>query len=394
MIDGIASTRVASAASPNGSESIAGAVLRRLRSSADALIVPCLAFFVSIVLFGVFLVGVGANPLDVYAEMYRGAFGSWFSFQNSLQRSTPLMLTALATALPARLGLIVIGGEGALVIGGVAAAGAGLAFANGNPTGVLVAMIVASALAGGFWIGLAGALRALRGVNETISSLLLAYLGIALMNHLVEGPMRDPSSLNKPSTAHIGEQNMLGMIPALDVHYGLLYGLVACVLCWLLLEHSVAGFSIRIAGGNPRAARLVGLNVPKLVIVVCAIAGAMAGLAGMIEVAAVHGKANASLAAGYGYTGILVAFLARHHALAIVPVALLLGGISASGGLLQRAFNLPDATVNVLQGILFVVVLASETYRGKLRWPGRSATAEQAEQARKELSTSAPVGAE
>jgi len=96
--------------------------------------------------------------------------------------------------------------------------------------------------------------------------------------------------------------------------------------------------------------------------------GTAAGLAGMVEVAAVHGKANASLAAGYGYTGILVAFLARQSPLAILPVALLLGGISASGGLLQRTCNLPDATVNVLQGMLFVVILASETYRGKVDW--------------------------
>jgi ABC-type uncharacterized transport system permease subunit len=146
---------------------------------------------------------------------------------------------------------------------------------------------------------------------------------------------------------------------------------VACLFCWLLMDHSVFGFSARIVGGNPRAARLSGLHVPKLMIIVCALAGAAAGLAGMVEVAAVHGKANASLVAGYGYTGILVAFLARQSPLAILPVALLLGGISASGGLLQRAFNLPDATVNVLQGILFVVILASETYRGKVDWFSR-----------------------
>ncbi|HTV23382.1 MAG TPA: ABC transporter permease, partial [Polyangiaceae bacterium] len=121
--------------------------------------------------------------------------------------------------------------------------------------------------------------------------------------------------------------------------------------------------------GNPRAARLSGLGVPSLIIITCAIAGAAAGLAGMVEVAAIHGSANASLMAGYGYAGILVAFLARHNALAILPVSLALGGISASGGLLQRTFGLPDAAVNVLQGIAFVVLLASETFRGQIRLP-------------------------
>lgn len=158
---------------------------------------------------------------------------------------------------------------------------------------------------------------------------------------------------------------MLGPLPGFDVHYGLLYGVVACLLAWLLMDHSVFGFATRIVGGNPRAARLSGLAVPRLLITVCALAGAAAGLAGMVEVAAVHGNANASLAAGYGYAGILVAFLARHSPLAILPVALLLGGINASGGLLQRTFDLPDATVSVLQGILFVVILASETYRDR-----------------------------
>jgi ABC-type uncharacterized transport system permease subunit len=348
--------------------------LGRLLRLLDVLLVPLAAFAVSLLLFGAFLALSGRDPLEVFAEMYRGAFGTWFSWQNSLQRAAPLMLTGLCTALPARLGLIVIGGEGALVVGGVAAAAAAGWCAGGGPISVLLSMMLASMLAGGFWIGLSGALRALRGVNETISSLLLSYIGIALMNHLVEGPLRDPASLNKPSTAPIGEANLLGNIPGLDVHYGLVYGVVACLACWHLMDHTVFGFAARIVGGNPRAARLSGLGVRRLVIVSSALAGAAAGLAGMVEVAAVHGKANASLVAGYGYTGILVAFLARHNALAVVPVALLLGGISASGGLLQRAFNLPDATVNVFQGILFVVLLASETYRGKLNLFGRGGT--------------------
>lgn len=340
--------------------------MARLGAFLDGLVVPSSSVLVSVVLFGAFVALAGQSPLAVYETMYRGAFGTWFSFQNSLQRAAPLMLTGLCTALPARLGLVVIGGEGALYVGGVAAGAVASHLGGFSPYAVLTIMAVTSMVFGALWVGSAGALRAKRGVNETISSLLLSYIGIAVCNHLIEGPLRDPQSLNKPSTLHIGEQNMLGSLPGLDVHYGLLYGVVACLLCWLLMDHSVFGFAARIVGGNPRAARLSGLAVPRLLITVCALAGAAAGLAGMIEVAAVHGKANASLAAGYGYTGILAAFLARHSPLGLIPVALVLGGISASGGLLQRAHELPDATVAVLQGILFVVILASETYRGKV----------------------------
>src|SRR5688572_19233669 len=266
-----------------------------LLRSVEGQLPTALAIGVSLALFGVFVALAGHNPLDVYAEMYRGAFGTWFSLQNSLLRAAPLMLTGLCTALPARLGLIVIGGEGALVVGGLAAAAAAVPLQGSPPTLVISAMMLASAVAGGLWVGAAGALRAWRGVNETISSLLLSYLGIALFNHLVEGPFKDPATLNKPSTPHIGEANMLGNLPGLDVHAGLAFGVIACAAAHVLMEHSVVGFSARVVGGNARAARLAGLNVSRLLIMTCVLAGAAAGLAGMVEVAAIHGSANASL---------------------------------------------------------------------------------------------------
>jgi general nucleoside transport system permease protein len=234
------------------------------------------------------------------------------------------------------------------------------------PLVVQAAMVCAGVIGGGLWITLSGALRQYRGVNETISSLLLVYIGLAVLNHLVEGMMRDPSSLNKPSTREIGAANMIGSIPGTDVHWGLVFGLVAALASYILIYHTVFGFASRVAGGNIRAAKIVGLGVNKLILTICFLAGGAAGLAGMIEVAAVQGRANANLAAGYGFTGILVAFLARQNPLAIIPVAILLGGISASGGLLQRRLGLPDASVLVLQGIIFVFVLASDALYGRV----------------------------
>src|SRR5580704_1107045 len=325
----------------------------------ERIVVPALALLASAFAFGLLLVVyAGVDPLEAFALMYQGAFGSWFSWQNTLTRAAPLILTALCTALPARLGLVVIGNEGALVVGGVAAAAAGIAAAGAPPLVVQLAMAVAAMAAGGLWIALAGALRQWRGVNETISSLLLTYIAIALMNHFVEGPLRDPSSLNKPSTWPIGDANMIGTVPGTDVHWGLVYGVVACLLAWIFQRFTTWGFAMQVIGGNSKTARMMGLDVGRYVLLACAAGGAAAGLAGMVEVAAVHGRANASLAVGYGYSGILVSFLARHNPLAIVPVAILLGGIGASGGLLQRRLDLPDAAVVVLQGILFVAMLA------------------------------------
>ncbi len=340
----------------------------RLRQAAEGVVIPTLALIAAMILFGIFVAVSRVDPLELYAVMYRGAFGTWFSWQNTLTRAAPLILTALCTALPAQLGMVIIGGEGALVMGGLAATAAALALPGAPPLAVQLAMALAGMTAGGLWIALAGGLRHYRGVNETISSLLLVYIAIALLNHLVEGPMRDPASLNKPSTRAIGAANMIGSIPGTDIHWGLVFGIIAAVLAYFLVYRTTFGFAARIAGGNMRAAKVVGLAVGRLVLAMCFLGGAAAGLAGMIEIAAVHGRANGNLAAGLGTTGILVAFLARHNPLAVIPVAVLLGGIGASGGLIQRRLGLPDASVMVLQGIIFLMVLASDALYGRIRF--------------------------
>lgn len=340
-----------------------------MKAHLEAVAIPVGALLVSLLLFGVFIAIGGVNPLDVFASIYRGAFGSWFAWQDTLVRAAPLMLTALCTALPARAGLIVIGGEGAVVAGGFCAALTGIAL-NGifPPFMVMTSMLLAGALAGSVWIGAVGALRYYRGVNETISSLLLNYIAIALLNFFVVGMLKDPETLNKPSTYPIGDSNMLGAMGDSSIHWGLGIGIIICSVLWFLMRRTTFGFAVDVVGGNVRAAQLTGLPVGRLIVMACALGGAAAGIAGMIEVAAVHGRANTSLNAGYGYAGILVAFLARHNPLAIIPVAILLGGIRASGGVLQRAHDLPDATTLVLQGIIFVVILASEALYGRLRW--------------------------
>lgn len=325
---------------------------------------PVGALVGALLLFGLFVAVGGVSPVDTWLLLFQGAFGSWFSWQNTLTRAAPLMLTALCVALPARAGLIIIGGEGALVLGGLAAAA--VPYTVTLPANAVGTVIICSAgfAVGAAWIALAGALRQYRGVNETISSLLLAYTAIALFKQLVEGPMRDPATLNKPSTRTLAEGLRIGGIFGADVHWGLVIGVVACVIFSLWLALTARGFSLQVVGGNPRAAQLVGLPANALILLACALGGGSAGLAGAIEVAAVQTNANASLIAGYGYAGILVSFIARHSPFAIIPVAILFGGFGAAGSLLQRRLGLPDASVQVLQGIAFVLILASEALRG------------------------------
>lgn len=324
---------------------------------------PVLAITGALLLFGVLVAFAGVSPLEVWWLLFKGAFGDWFSWQNTLQRAAPLMLTALCVALPMRAGLVIIGGEGAVVLGGLACAV--LPMTLPLPDNALGSALVclAGAVAGGLWIALAGCLRQYRGINETISSLLLAYIAIGLFKHGVEGALRDPASLNKPSTASLSEGLRIGGMWGSDVHWGFALGVTACLLLAVWMRFTASGFAMRVVGGNPRAAQLVGLPASKLIVLACALGGACAGLAGAVEVAAVHTNANASLIAFYGYAGILVSFIARHHPLAIIAVAILFGGFGAAGSLLQRRVGLPDASVLVLQGLAFVLILASEALR-------------------------------
>jgi ABC-type uncharacterized transport system permease subunit len=338
----------------------------RWRSHVESVVIPIGAILVSLVAFGAFCALAGANPFAVYASIYKAAFGSWYSFQNTLVRAAPLMLCSLGTAIPFQLGLVMIGSEGALVIGGLCATIVGLQFPTASPLTVQIVMAVVGMTAGGLWLAGAGALKHYRGVNETISSLLMNYIAIAILNQAINTWMRDPSSLNKPASYPIPDEQMLQPLGDTTIHWGLVFGLIACFLAWVLITQTTLGFQIRTIGGNVRAAQIAGIHVGRITLITCFLAGACPGLAGMVEVAAIHGRANESLNAWYGYSGILVAFLARHNPLGCILISVLLGGLLASGGILQRDHHLPDAAIMVFQGLVFLVILFSESLYG--RW--------------------------
>jgi ABC-type uncharacterized transport system permease subunit len=338
------------------------------RKSVESFAIPVGAFLLSMILFAGFCTLSGAPFLSVFASIYRSGFGSWYAWQNSLLRAAPLMLCALCTALPARAGIITVGNEGAFVVGGLACAVVGL-WTQADPAWVsLFAMAVAGAVAGGVWIASAAALQHYRHVNAVISSLLLNYIAIACMLQLVEGPLRDPESLNSPATRAILPAHQLGHLFHTRVHWGIVFSLVASLLSWLFLDHTVWGMKLKIVRGNRRAATLIGLPTGALILTASFFGGASAGLAGMVEVAAVQGRAGHALAAGYGYVGILVAFLARQSPLRIIVVSLILGAMVASGGGLQRDLDLPDASIAVFEGIVFLLILASEALYGRFAW--------------------------
>jgi len=339
-----------------------------MRDFFQTFLITLAAIVASMLIFSVFMFCYSkVSPVELFQYMYVGSFGSAFSIQNTLEKAAPLILAALCTALPARVGYINIGAEGALVLGGLAAVSTGLALQGGPPVLVQPTMAIAGMLAGGLLIAFVGLLRHWRGVNETISSLLMVYIVIKVFNFLVEGPMKDPASANKPSTFEIPESLWIGKMFGTDIHWGLAFGIVFCVLSYFLMYHTTFGFSAQMVGGNVRAAQASGLPVGWVIFITCSLAGAAAGLAGMVEIATGEHRANASLIADYGFTGILVSFMARHHPLGIIPVAFLFGGLNASSGLVQRRLQVPEASIQVFMGIMFVMILAFETLYGRFK---------------------------
>src|ERR1700683_4904336 len=222
----------------------AGDLSVRIRRGAEYVVIPLLALAISGFLFSLLLLALGKSPLEFFELIERGGFVTAFSLQNTLQRSSPLILTALCVALPARIGLVIIGGEGALVLGGFASAVVAIPLVLGKVPPLLTLCIMASAgmLIGAFWIGIVGYLRYARGVNETISSLLMTYIGIAIMNFFVEGSLRDLTNPNKPSTMPIGDDYMVGKIPGTDVHWGLAAGIIVALLLYVLMSRTTFGF--------------------------------------------------------------------------------------------------------------------------------------------------------
>jgi len=309
--------------------------------------------------FAVVLLLFGKDPVKAYAEIFQGALGDSYGWTEVLVKMIPFVLTALAAALPAQLGLINVGAEGQLYFGAITATWVALTFGDGPTVIVLPLMVAAGFVGGAFWAGLCGALRAYAGLNETISTLLLNYVAIRVVDHLVHGPWKDPSNFNWPYTAEFTQAARLPVLFGSRVHLGLALAALAVVLLYLLLTRTRWGYEMRVVGGNPEAARRGGLPVGLYLVAAMAIAGGLAGIAGMAETSAIQGRLRAGISNGYGYVGFLASWLAGAHPLRIVVTGALLAIISVGGDVIQIAVNLPSSSVNVLMALILFGVLGT-----------------------------------
>ena len=308
------------------------------------------------VIFGAFVLAKGANPLDAYRSMIT-ALGTGTSLKGIALQAAPLILAGLAVAVPAKAGLVNVGGEGQLLLGGICATGTSLALGGRLPGAVtLVLMCVAAALGGAVWSALAGVLRLWVGINEAVTTLLLNYVALDLMLFLIYDSWKDAKGSGQPVTAPLPVAERFPLLGTTGVHAGILLAVGATGLAWWALRSTRWGFQLRVVGGNPEAARRAGLKVGLLLLSAMAVGGALAGLGGVVQLAGAEFKLRPGFLVSYGYIGFLASWLARHHPVRVATAAVLLAAIAVSGDSLQLDSGLPAATVNVLMALVLLAV--------------------------------------
>jgi simple sugar transport system permease protein len=323
--------------------------------------------FIAALLVALVLYAIGASPLETYKTILTGPLSDLFGVTEVLVRAVPLMLVALGIAISFRSGILNIGAEGQIQMGVLASTAVALAL-PGQPKVILLPLVLlAGALGGALWGGIAGWLRARLQVNEILSTVMLNYIAAQVYTFLLRGPMLDPNELETgsgtPQSMRLPAAAFLDhIVPGTRLHTGLILALVAAVLVWVMLWKTTLGFRMRAAGAGAKAARYAGIPVERYLIIAMLLAGGFAGLAGAVEVTGVHHRAIEGISSGYGFAGIVVALFGMLHPGGIVPSAVFFGILLIGADMTQRTAGVPANMVLVLQGVIILSIVSAQSF--------------------------------
>ncbi|MBS1230541.1 MAG: transporter permease [Proteobacteria bacterium] len=348
---------------------------KRAQNSAIALaLAPVGALAFTLLVSALLVLWAGAPVGQAYGLLLKGGFGSVFALSETLTRAIPLTLTGLAATVAFKARLFNIGAEGQLYVGALAAVavgglhgGSGLAL----PTPLLfVLMMTAAALAGALLLLGPALMKARLGVDEVVTTLLLNFIVLLFVSLMLDGPMKDPGAMGWPQSVALQDELTLSkLIAQTRVHTGLLWAWTLAVIVWALMRFSVQGFNIRALGANSRAAKFAGVPVTRTVVLVAMLSGALAGLAGAIEVAGRTGYLTLDMSPGYGYTGIVIAMLAVLHPLGVVFASVFVAGVLVGADSMSRAVGVPTYIADVIVAAsLISVLVATSLTQYRIRW--------------------------
>jgi simple sugar transport system permease protein len=331
-----------------------------------------LAIGVAAIAAALFALSPNGNPGNVLSAFWRGSFGTWSALvSGTLVRAIPLAIIGAGLSIAFRAGVFNIGGEGQLLLGAVAAATVGLEFAWLGRAGIVVALL-ASAVAGAAWAGIAAVLRRRYGVLEVISTILLNFVAANLVSYLVRGPLQEPRGAY-PQTDLINASARLLRLGSTRLHFGVFVAVAVCVAAWWFLNRTAAGFRVRAVGASPAAAAVTGrIDVAAVAAGALMASGALAGLAGGIEVTGVTYALYENLSPGYGFSAIAVAILARNNPLGVLPTALLFAALETGALGMQRDAGVPSVVATAIEA---VVILAALTAGAGEQWSARRSAA-------------------
>ena len=348
---------------------------KRPQNSAVALaLAPIGAIAFTLLVSTLLVLWAGAPVGQAYALLLKGGFGSLFAVSETLTRAIPLTLTGLAATVAFKARLFNIGGEGQLYVGALAAVAVGglhggTGFALPAPL-LFVLMMAAAALAGALLLLGPALMKARLGVDEVVTTLLLNFIVLLFVSLMLDGPMKDPAAMGWPQSVALQDELTLAkLIAQTRVHTGLLWAWTLAVIVWALMKYTVLGFNIRAVCANARAASFAGVPVTRTVVLVAMLSGALAGLAGAIEVAGRTGYLTLDMSPGYGYTGIVIAMLAALHPIGTVFASVFVAGVLVGADSMSRAVGVPTYIADVIVAAsLISVLVATSLTQYRVRW--------------------------
>ena len=333
-------------------------------SKAWALATPLVAVALTMIVGGILFAALGKNPFETIRTIFLDPLFSefaWFYRPQLLIKGAPLVLIAIGLSFGFRAGVWNIGAEGQYIMGAICGAAMGLAFHPMESHLIFPLMVLAGAFGGWAWAMIPGVLRVKFGTNEILVSLMLVYVAEQLLASMALGAMRNPEGMGFPGSRNLAQYPSaanLELIKDSGMHWGVVAALIAVIFAYVTLSRHIFGFQVRLAGQSPRAANFAGVNPAGMILICLGISGALAGLAGLFEVAGPAGQISIDFNVGYGFTAIIVAFLGRLHPIGI----LLAGGLMAltyiGGEIAQSNLGLPGAAIQLLQGMLLFFLLA------------------------------------
>ncbi len=326
---------------------------------------PLIAIAAALIVGAGLIAIAGKNPVAAYSALFQESLTNYYGFSNTLTKSTPLLLTSLGVLVALKAGQFNIGGEGQIYMGGLGSALVGL-YVKGLPLVIHLPLgLLVGFLFGAVWGLIPGYLKAVRGINEVITTLLLNYVAQNLISYLVSGPMIEPGAPSPFSPKLAQTAQLPTILPQTQTHAGILIALIAAGILWLLFLRSPLGYQIETVGQNPIAARYAGLSVERTIMLVMAVAGGLAGLAGSSEVMGLKYRLFENFSGGYGFDAIAIAFLSRGSVPGVVFTSLFFGALRSGANVMQRTADVPLTIVYAIQGltVLFIAISLALEYK-------------------------------